>query len=98
AHDAEAVHHRLEGFGGIDFGDDDFGSGATGAGSEAAAAPSVAGDHEFRPGQQKVGGADDAVDGGLSGAVAIVEQMLGVGVVDGDDGKLQHSFFRHRPQ
>ena len=58
---------------------------AAGAAGEAAAAPAVAGDHELRSGQQEVGGADDAVDGGLSGAVAVVEQVLGVGVVDGDD-------------
>src|SRR5579863_4437486 len=75
AHHAEAVHHGFEGFGGIDFGDDNFGATAPGARGEAAAAPSVAGDDELRSGEQEVGGADDAVDGGLSGAVAIVEQV-----------------------
>ena len=97
-HDAEAVHHGLERFGGIDFGDDDFGAGAAGAAGQAAAAPAVAGDHELRSGQQEIGGADDAVDGGLSGAVAVVEQVLGVGVIDGDDGKLQHAFLGHGAQ
>ena len=97
-HHAESVHGGFERFRRIDFGDDDFGAVAAGAAGEAAAAPSVAGDHEFRSGEQEVGRADDAVDGGLSGAVAIVEQMLGVGVVDGDDGVLQHAFLGHGAQ
>src|ERR1700722_1475281 len=72
-HDAEAVHHGFERFRRIDFGHDDFGSSAAGAGSQSAAAPSVTGDHEFRAGEQKVGGADNAVDGGLPGAVTVIE-------------------------
>src|SRR5579863_185918 len=97
-HDAEAIHDGFERFGGIDFGDDDFGARATGAAGKSAAAPAVAGDDEFRSSEQEVGGADDAVDGGLSGAVAIVEKMLGIGVVDGDDGELQHAFLGHGAQ
>src|SRR5579863_7054015 len=85
AHDAEAVHDGLEGFGGIDFGDDDFGAVAAGAGSESAAAPAVAGDYELRTGQEKIGGTDDAVNGGLARSVSVVEEVLGVRVVDGDD-------------
>ena len=88
----------VERFRGIDFGDDDFRSGATGAAGQPASAPAVAGDHELRSGQQEICGADDAVDGGLSGAVTVVKKMLGVGVVDGDDGELQHPFLRHRAQ
>ena len=40
----------------------------------------------MRAGKQDVGGADDAVESGLAGAVAVVEEVLGIGVVDGDDG------------
>ncbi len=65
---------------------------------QAAPAPAVAGDHEVRAREQEVGGADDAVDGRLPGAVAVVEQMLGVSVVHGDDGILQHAFLRHGAQ
>src|SRR6266576_4457673 len=97
-HDAETVHDGLERFRGINFGDDDFSSGATGARGEAAAAPSVAGYDELRSGEQEIRGADDAVDGRLSGAVTVVEQVLGIGVVDGDDGKLQHAFLSHGAQ
>src|ERR1019366_4836566 len=98
AHHAETVHDRFEGFGRIDFGDDDFRSRAAGARSKAASAPAVAGDHELRPGEQEIRGADDAVNRRLPGAVAIVEQMLGVGVVDGHDGIAQHAFLRHGAQ
>ncbi len=97
-HHAEAVHHRFERFRRIDFGDDDFGSGAARAAGQPASAPAVAGDHELRSGQQEVGGADDAVNGGLPRAVAVIEQVLGVGVVDRDDRELQHAFLRHRAQ
>ena len=98
AHDAEAVHHGFERLCRIDFGDDDFGARAASARGEAASAPAVAGDHELRSCEQEIGGADDAVDGGLSGAVAIVEQVLGVGIVDGDDGVAKHAFFSHGAQ
>ena len=56
---------------------------------DAAAAPAVAGDHDAQPGQQHVGGADDAVDRALPGAVAVVEQVLGLRVVDGHDRVLR---------
>ncbi len=68
------------------------------AARQSASAPAVAGDHELRARQQEVGGANDAVDGGLPGAVAVVEQVLGVGIVHRDDGILQHAFLRHGAQ
>jgi hypothetical protein len=61
-------------------------------------APAVAGDHELRSCEEEIGGADDAVNRGLPGAVTIVEQMLGVGVVDGHDRIGEHAFFRHGTQ
>ena len=97
-HHAEAVHHGFERLGGIDFGDDHFGAVAAGAAGQSAAAPAVAGNHELRARQQEIRGADDAVDRRLTGPVTVVEQVLGVGVVDRDDGKLQHAFFRHGTQ
>src|SRR6185503_8690553 len=39
--------------------------------------------------------ADDTVDRALAGPVAVVEQVLGVGVVHGDDRELQHFLFGH---
>ena len=61
----------------------------------AAAAHPVAGDHHGLPREEHVGGAQDPVHGGLAGAVAIVEEMLGVGVIDRDHGKRQHAFLLH---
>ena len=86
-HDAEAVHDRLEGAQRVDLEHDDVGAVALHAHREAAAAPAVAGDADGAPGDQDVGGADDAVEGALAGAVAVVEHVLGVGLVDGDDGE-----------
>src|SRR5579864_856824 len=97
-HHAETVHGSFERLGRVDLGDNDLGSSATRAAGETAPAPAVAGDDEFRSCKQKVGRANDAIDGGLSSAVAIVEEVLGVGVVDGDNGILQHAFFRHSAQ
>src|SRR5208337_1389669 len=97
-HDPETVHDRFQRLRGIDFCDDDFGAASTGAAGQSAAAPAVSGDDELRSSQQKVGGADDAVNGGLSGAIAVVEQVLGVGVVHRNDGKLEHAFLGHGTQ
>ena len=97
-HHAEAVHDGFDGLGGIDFGDDDVGAHAAGAHGDAASAPAVAGDHQRHAGQQHIGRADDAVDGALSGSVAIVEQMLGERVVDRDDGVAQHLLLGHGAQ
>ena len=83
---------------GINFGDDDFGARTASAAGQASSAPAVAGDYELRSCQQEVGGANDAVDGRLAGAVAVVEQVLGVGVVDRDDGEAQHAFLGHGAQ
>ncbi len=83
---------------GIDLGDNDFSSGAAGAAGQTSSTPAVAGNHELRSCQQVVGGADNAVNGRLAGAVAIVEQVLGVGVIHRDDGKAQHTFFGHGAQ
>ena len=59
---------------GIDFGDDHVGAEALGAHGDAASAPAVARDDHFEAGEQQIGGADDAVERGLAGAVAIVEE------------------------
>src|ERR1035441_6821084 len=94
-HHTEAVHDGFDGFGGIDFGDDDVGAQASGAHGDAASAPAVTGDYQGHAGQQHISRSDDAVNGALSGSVAVVEQMLGEGVVDGDDGVAQHLLLGH---
>jgi hypothetical protein len=59
------------------------------------AAPAIAADDDVAPRQQHIGGPDDAVDRALAGAVAVVEEVLGLGVVDGDDRQLQHPVLLH---
>ena len=49
----------------------------------------------MRPAMQAVGGADDAVERGLAGAVAVVEEVLGVGVVHRDDRVLERAVGGH---
>ncbi len=83
-HHLEAVHRRLDGAHRLDLGDDHLGAHAERSHRDAAAAPAVAADDEHLAGDQDVGGAQDAVEHALAGAVAIVEQVLGVGVVDRD--------------
>ena len=93
--DFVAVHEGLQALQGIDLGDDDPGAHAPGPHGQTAAAPAVARHHEDVAGHQAVGGPQDAVQGALAGAVAVVEEILGHGVVDRDDGVFQHPVLGH---
>ena len=84
-HDLEALHPRLQRAHGIDLADDDLRAGAARALGQAAAGPAVAEDDEGLPGEQDVGRAQDAVERRLAGAVVVVEDALGVRLVDRDD-------------
>ena len=97
-HDTEAVHDRFQRLQRVNLGDDDVGAQPLGPHGDAAAAPAVAADHNVLAGDQHVGGADDAVHGALARAVAVIEQMLGQGIVDGDDREHQLAVCGHRPQ
>jgi len=97
-HDAEPVHDGLQRLDRVDLGYQHIGAVALGARGEAAADPAVAGDYDFLAGQQHVGRADDAVERRLAGAVPVVEHVLGVGLVDGDDRVAQHAAVGHRLQ
>src|SRR5437763_594333 len=55
-----------------------------------AAAPAVARHDPGGARDQDVGRAHDPVHGALAGAVAVVEEVLGLGVVDRDHRKAQH--------
>ncbi len=89
--DPEAVHDRFEGPQGIDLGHDDLGAVAAGPAGHTLAAVAVAGDHDPLAGEQDVGGPDDPVEGRLARAVAVVEHVFRVGVVDGHDGELERA-------
>ena len=87
----EAVHHGLERAQRIDLGDDHVRAHAARAGRDAATDPAVAGDDEALAGEQDVRRADDAVDRRLARAVAVVEQVLRVRLVDGDDREAERA-------
>src|ERR1022692_2813885 len=98
AHHAVAIHNGFDGLRGIDFGDDDLRPQPARAAGQSASAPAIAGNYKLGTGKQEVGRPHDAVNGGLAGAVAVVEQMLGVGIVHRDDGIAQHALLRHGAQ
>src|SRR5918993_4094003 len=77
AHHFEAVHGCFESANRIDFRDDDFGAHASRPRGHAFAAPAVPGHNNALAGDQHIGSSNDAVDGGLPCAVAIIEEMLG---------------------
>ena len=80
----------------VDFGDDDACSHAANAHGNSFAAPAVAGHDHSLAGDEDVGRSQDAVDRALTGAVAIVEKVLGICIVDGNDREIQHAVFFHR--
>ena len=94
----QPVHHRLDGLDGVDFGDDDLRAQPLCAHRHALAAPAVAGDDDGLARHDEVGCAVDAVPDRLPGAVAVVEQVLAVGVVDEDHREAQSPFGCHRLQ
>ena len=97
-HDAVAVHRRLEGARRLHLGHDHVCAQAARAAREPASAPPVPGHDHVLAGEQHVGGADDAVDGGLARPVAIVEQVLGISLVDRDDRIGERAVGGHRAQ
>src|SRR5688500_19076015 len=90
-HNAETVHHRFDCLDGIDFGDDHVCAHATRAERNAFTAPAVTNDDEVASGEQDVGRADDTVERRLPGAVTIIEEVLGLRVVDGNGREGQYT-------
>ena len=84
-HHREAVHQRLERADRVDLDDRDVRAVAGHPGGDPLADPAVAGDDDLAPGDQDVGRAQDAVERALAGPVAVVEEVLGLGLVDRDD-------------
>ena len=94
-HHSETVHRGFDALHRIDFRDDDVGTEALGAHGHTAAAPAVTGNDNFEAREEHVGGANDAVNGGLPGAVAIVEEVFGHRIIHGDDRILQGAVLGH---
>ncbi len=93
--DFVAVHQGFQGLQGVDLGDDHPGPHAPGPQGQAPAAPAIPGHHKDAAGHQPVGGPHDAVQGALTGTVAVVEEVFGHGVIHRDDGEAQHPVFGH---
>ena len=94
----EPVHDGLERLQRVDLGDDHVRAHALRAGRKPAAAPAVARDDELRSGEQLVRRAHDPVDRRLARAVAVVEQVLRVRLVDGDDREAERAVSLQRLQ
>src|SRR2546421_4753876 len=75
-HDPEAVHHSFNRFNGIHLSDDNVGAHAAGPEGHALTAPAIADHYQVSAGQQDVGSANYSVQGGLPGAVTIIEEVL----------------------
>ncbi len=97
-HDLVAIHDRFKRLERIHLGDDDQRTHAACPRGQAASAPAIAGDDEVLTSEQHVRRPDDAVHGGLACAVAVVEEVLGHGVVDRDDREIQHPIRSHGAQ
>src|SRR5712692_8757206 len=94
-HHAEAVHGRFDALHGVDFRDNDVGTEALGTHGHTAAAPAVTGNHYLQAGEEHVGGANDAVNGGLPSAIAIVEEVFSHRIIHGNDRILQRAVLGH---
>ena len=94
-HHAIAIHYRLQGAQRIYLGDDYVGPHSLGSHCHAATAPTVACHHKGRTGQQPIGGPDDGIHRALTGSIPIVEQVFGVGVINGNYWIGQHAFGGH---
>ncbi len=97
-HHLEAVHQRLERADRIDLDDRDVRAVAGHPRGDPLADPAVAGDHDLAPGDEDVGRAQDPVERALAGPVAVVEEVLGLGLVDRDDREAERAVGGHRPQ
>src|SRR5258708_4203927 len=94
-HYAETVHRGFDTLDRVDFGDDHVSAEAFGGRGGAASAPAVTGNHYLQASEQHVGGANNSVNGGLAGAVAIVEEMFGHRIVHCDDRIFERAVLGH---
>ncbi len=97
-HHAQALEHRLERLGRLDLGGDHARAHAGRAHGHAAPAVAVAGHHDRLAGQEHAGGAQDAVERRLPGAVHVVEVPLCLAVVDRVDRVLELAVGGHGAQ
>src|SRR5215213_10599889 len=90
-HNTEPIHHGFHRFDWINFRDDDVRTHATRAQGHALAAPSITDNDERATGEQNLRSANDAVESRLPRTVTVIEEVLGLGVVDSDGREGQHA-------
>ena len=95
-HRLVAVHERLEGAHRIDLDDRDVGAVAGHPRGDALADPAVPRDHHAAAGDEDVRRPQDPVERALAGAVAIVEEVLGLRLVHGHDREAEGAVGGHR--
>ena len=97
-HDLVAVHDGLECPDGVNFGHDDFCTEPLRTQGNALAAPAIAAHDHVLTGDDEIRRAHDAVPHGLARAVAVIEQVLAVGVIDHNHREAQRPGAVHDAQ
>ena len=96
--DLEAVHRGLEAAERVDLADGHDRAHSAKALGDAPPDPAVTADHRALAGEEEVRRAEQAVDRRLTGPVLVVEHVLGLRLVHGDDGVRKDALLGHRAQ
>ena len=72
----------------IHFTYNDMGSQSPGAVGDTPSTPAITADHKSAARQQAVGGPDNSIYSALTGAIAVIKKVLGIGIVDRNDREL----------
>ena len=97
-HDPVTIHDRFERWQRIDFGHDHIRAHALGSQRQPTATPAITCHDKYLASQQNIGGANDAINGGLTGAIAVVEKVFGHGIIHRDDRECQRTIRCHGTQ
>src|SRR5207244_9503342 len=96
--DLVAIHRGLEPAERVDLADGHDRAHSAQALGHAAPYPAVAADHRGLAREEQVRGAEQTVDRRLAGAVLVVEHVLGLRLVHGDDRVFENALLGHRAQ
>src|SRR5262245_7620771 len=94
-HNPESVHGRFQCFDRVDLGDDHIRSHTASAHRNPFAAPAVSDHNQSFTCQEYVSGADHSIECALPSPIAVIEEMLGLCVIDGDRREIELSIAQH---
>src|SRR5581483_8020157 len=94
-HNAIAVHYGLKRTRRINFGDDHVRAKAMSTRGNTTTTPAIAENNQSTASNQDIGRTNNAIERTLSRAIAVVEHVLGIGIVDRQHGELEHSLLLH---